>query len=108
MGQVSKVDTHQDDQSDVLLEVKDLKTYFYMQSGDVVKAVDGVDFILRKGRVLGIIGESGSGKSVTLRVPSCGLWINPVKWWAARSFSREKTYWNYPKRRWKRSESRFP
>jgi len=67
MGQVSKVITHQDDRSDVLLEVNNLKTYFYLQSGDVVKAVDGVDFILRKGRVLGIIGESGSGKSVTSR-----------------------------------------
>ncbi|PWB55987.1 MAG: peptide ABC transporter ATP-binding protein [Anaerolineales bacterium] len=53
--------------SEVLLEVKNLKTYFYMQSGDVVKAVDGVDFSLRKGSVLGIIGESGSGKSVTSR-----------------------------------------
>ena len=67
MGQVSKVSTHQDNQSDVLLEVKDLRTYFYMQSGDIVKAVDGVDFVLRKGCVLGIIGESGSGKSVTSR-----------------------------------------
>jgi oligopeptide/dipeptide ABC transporter ATP-binding protein len=67
MGQVSKANPHLDYQLDVLLEVKNLKTYFYMQSGDVVKAVDGVDFILKKGSVLGIIGESGSGKSVTSR-----------------------------------------
>lgn len=67
MGSVSANDTRQVNQSDVLLEVKNLKTYFYMQSGDVVKAVDGVDFILKKGSVLGIIGESGSGKSVTSR-----------------------------------------
>jgi oligopeptide/dipeptide ABC transporter ATP-binding protein len=67
MGQGINITSRQDDQSDVLLEVKDLKTYFYMQSGDIVKAVDGVDFILRKGSVLGIIGESGSGKSVTSR-----------------------------------------
>jgi oligopeptide/dipeptide ABC transporter ATP-binding protein len=55
------------DKLEILLEVKNLSTYFYMQSGDVIKAVDGVDFTLRKGSVLGIIGESGSGKSVTSR-----------------------------------------
>lgn len=47
-----------------LLEVKDLKTYFYTDAG-VGKAVDGVTFSLEKGRVLGIVGESGCGKSVT-------------------------------------------
>lgn len=47
-----------------LLEVKDLKTYFYTDAG-VGKAVDGVTFSLDKGKVLGIVGESGCGKSVT-------------------------------------------
>lgn len=47
-----------------LLEVKDLKTYFYTDSG-VAKAVDGVTFSLDKGKILGIVGESGCGKSVT-------------------------------------------
>lgn len=56
-----------DVQPDVLLDVKNLKTYFHMPSGAVVKAVDGVNFTLKKGSVLGIIGESGSGKSVTSR-----------------------------------------
>lgn len=45
-----------------LLEVKDLKTYFFTLTG-VVKAVDGVSFTLESGEVLGIAGESGSGKS---------------------------------------------
>ena len=49
---------------DVLLQVKDLKTYFYTDDG-VVKAVDGVDFTIRKGETLGMVGESGCGKSVT-------------------------------------------
>ena len=47
-----------------LLEVKELKTYFYTDAG-VGKAVDGVSFSLEKGKVLGIVGESGCGKSVT-------------------------------------------
>ena len=47
-----------------LLEVKNLKTYFYTEDG-VVKAVDGVDFEVYQGEVLGLVGESGCGKSVT-------------------------------------------
>jgi oligopeptide/dipeptide ABC transporter ATP-binding protein len=47
-----------------LLEVENLKTYFYTEDG-VVKAVDGVDFYVREGEVLGLVGESGCGKSVT-------------------------------------------
>ena len=47
-----------------LLEVKDLKTYFYTEDG-VVRAVDGVNLDLYPGEVLGIVGESGCGKSVT-------------------------------------------
>jgi oligopeptide/dipeptide ABC transporter ATP-binding protein len=47
-----------------LLEVKNLKTYFFTEDG-VVKAVDGVDFVVYPGEVLGLVGESGCGKSVT-------------------------------------------
>jgi len=47
-----------------LLRVKGLKTYFYTEEG-LVKAVDGVDFDVKAGEVLGIVGESGCGKSVT-------------------------------------------
>lgn len=47
-----------------LLEVKNLKTYFYTEDG-VVRAVDGVNFHVYPGEVLGIVGESGCGKSVT-------------------------------------------
>ncbi|HEY88485.1 MAG TPA: ABC transporter ATP-binding protein [Thermoflexia bacterium] len=47
-----------------LLEVQGLKTYFYTDDG-VVKAVDGVDFHVNAREVLGLVGESGCGKSVT-------------------------------------------
>jgi oligopeptide/dipeptide ABC transporter ATP-binding protein len=47
-----------------LLEVQNLKTYFYTEEG-IVKAVDGVDFTVRPGEVLGLVGESGCGKSIT-------------------------------------------
>lgn len=47
-----------------LLEVKNLKTYFYTPEG-VAKAVDGVTFHVNKRETLGIVGESGCGKSVT-------------------------------------------
>jgi oligopeptide/dipeptide ABC transporter ATP-binding protein len=50
--------------SDPLLQVKDLHTYFYTEDG-VVKAVDGVDFDVFPGEILGLVGESGCGKSVT-------------------------------------------
>jgi peptide/nickel transport system ATP-binding protein len=47
-----------------VLEVEELKTYFYTRGG-LVKAVDGVSFSLKRGEMLAIVGESGCGKSVT-------------------------------------------
>ena len=49
---------------DVILEVNDLRTYFFTRTAEV-KAVDGVSFKLRQGETLGIVGESGCGKTVT-------------------------------------------
>ena len=49
---------------DSLLEIKNLMTHFHLQEG-IVRAVDGVSFDVRRGQTLGIIGESGCGKSVT-------------------------------------------
>ena len=47
-----------------LLEVRGLKTHFFTDEG-VVRAVDGVDLYINKGETLGVVGESGCGKSVT-------------------------------------------
>ena len=47
-----------------LLEVKNLRTYFYTEEG-VVRAVDGVTWDLNEGETIGLVGESGCGKSVT-------------------------------------------
>ena len=47
-----------------LLEVRGLRTSFYTRDG-VVRAVDGIDFTVDRGEIMGIVGESGCGKSVT-------------------------------------------
>ena len=52
--------------NDLLVEVKGLKTYFFLDEG-VVHAVDGADFNIGQGKTLGVVGESGCGKSVTAR-----------------------------------------
>ncbi len=50
--------------NDRILEVRNLKTQFFTEGG-IVRAVDGVDFYVKRGEVLGLVGESGCGKSVT-------------------------------------------
>ena len=61
--------------NDILLEIRDLKKYFPIKSGGVIRrtvahvqAVDGVSFSLRKGGSLGLVGESGCGKTTTGRL----------------------------------------
>ena len=53
-------------QDQCLIDVKDLRTYFFLDEG-TVRAVDGVDFCIWHGQTLGVVGESGCGKSVTAR-----------------------------------------
>jgi len=49
---------------EIILRVEDLRTYFFTDEG-VARAVDGVSLYIRKGKTLGLVGESGCGKSVT-------------------------------------------
>ena len=53
------------DTREMMLDIRGLKTYFFTEDG-VVKAVDGVDLSVRRGETLGLVGESGCGKSVTM------------------------------------------
>ena len=61
-------------QDNILLEVKELKKYFPIRKGffkslaGYVKAVDGVNFFIREGETMGLVGESGCGKTTTGRV----------------------------------------
>jgi len=54
------------DNRPVLLEVENLKTHIFLDEG-TVRAVDGASFMLRRGETLGVVGESGCGKSITAR-----------------------------------------
>ena len=49
---------------DAILAVENLRTYFFTNDG-IVRAVNGVDFAVRRGETLGVVGESGCGKSIT-------------------------------------------
>ncbi len=53
-----------EERKEKVLQVKSLRTYFFTENG-VVKAVDGVDFEIYQGETLGLVGESGCGKSIT-------------------------------------------
>ena len=56
--------TEPQDPTRPLLEIKGLRTHFFTQDG-IVKAVDGVSYQIRDGQTLGVVGESGCGKSIT-------------------------------------------
>ena len=60
----NSIHLEEEEDSEVLIKVKNLTTYFYTEEG-VVKAVDGVSFDIFKDEVLGLVGETGCGKSVT-------------------------------------------
>jgi peptide/nickel transport system ATP-binding protein len=62
--------------NDMILQVQDLHTHFHTESG-VIRALSGVDFGVRRGEVLGIVGESGCGKSVTAQ---CIMNMVPNPW----------------------------
>src|ERR671922_2282461 len=60
----SRMRSHMHTTPDALLTIRNLHTYFYTEDG-VVKALNGVNLEIKRGEVLGLVGESGCGKSVT-------------------------------------------
>src|SRR5579863_9908082 len=54
----------QNTNGDILIDIRNLRTHFFTDDG-VVRAVDGVSFPIYRGKTLGVVGESGCGKSVT-------------------------------------------
>lgn len=56
-----------------LIEVKNLKKYFRVGDKNLLHAIDGVSFSVQRGETLGLVGESGCGKST---VRSCGIWAS--------------------------------
>ena len=80
---------------EVLLEVKGLKTYFFMDEG-TIKAVEGVDFSIPRGAIVGMVGESGCGKSVTALsilqlVDRPGRIVDGQILWRRKNRNKEKT-----------------
>ena len=61
---MSDINIEKPDQPEVLVELKNLRTHFFTDMG-VAKSVDGISYSVRKGQTLGVVGESGCGKSVT-------------------------------------------
>ncbi|MBP9015527.1 MAG: ABC transporter ATP-binding protein [Candidatus Atribacteria bacterium] len=53
------------EENNLLLQVQDLKVYFYTEEKEELRAVDGVSFCLKEGETIALVGESGCGKSVT-------------------------------------------
>lgn len=58
------------ERDNVIMEMKDVKVHFHLDEG-VLKAVDGIDLKIKRGKTLGIVGESGCGKSVTSQAMLC-------------------------------------
>ncbi len=81
-----------------ILEIEDLHTYFFTDQG-VVKAVNGVSFNIPKNATVGVVGESGCGKSVTsmsvmrlLQAPTGQIYSGEIRFKAKDKDGSEKTY----------------
>ena len=80
---------------EILVTVKDLKMHFPITEGVLiprkvaeVKAVDGLDFYIRRGETLGLVGESGCGKSTLAQLAAQLLYGKPAGAWRRPFFAR--------------------
>ena len=60
---VNKIETKKNKSNDLLLEIKNLHIIAKTKSGEIIPIIDGIDLKLKRGEVIGLIGESGAGKS---------------------------------------------
>jgi oligopeptide transport system ATP-binding protein len=81
--------------NDLVLQVEDLRTYFNTDDG-IVKAVDGISFELHKGETLGLVGESGCGKSVSCLSVMKLIPSPPGKIMSGEAVLRGKNILDYP------------
>jgi len=79
-----------------LLEIRNLQTYFFVR-GRTAKAVDDVSLTIQPGQTLGLVGESGCGKSVTAHSIIQLIPDPPVKLWVGRYSLKATIFWNIPK-----------
>ncbi|NJK82023.1 MAG: hypothetical protein HC914_20075 [Chloroflexaceae bacterium] len=71
-----------EDTTETLLQIENLQTHFFTRRG-VVKVLDGLNLHLKRGQILGLVGESGSAsRSQAFRC--CGWYANRAKSWGAR------------------------
>ena len=79
-----------------LLEVKNLRTHFHTERGRVT-AVDGISFHVNEGEILGVVGESGCGKSVMSQSIMRLFDEKYTAEYEGEILLKEKICWNYPK-----------
>ena len=82
---------------ELLLDIRGLRTQFFTDDG-LARAVDGVSYSLEKGETVGVVGESGCGKSVTALSVLRLIPDPPGKIVDGRSSLKARTCWSCPRR----------
>lgn len=91
----------------IVLDIRDLKSHFFTAKGEI-PAVDGVSIEVPAGKIIGIVGESGCGKSMTA-MSVMGLLRHPARWLAEPSPWMDVISPIFPHGSWRRcAATRYP